>query len=656
MKKLFSMFNGVLVLSLFFSFVICSDIKAEIPKTINVQGKLTTDSGQPITGDKVVSLKIYDVASGGTALYTKDKTVSVDEKGLYSANIEVENISFDKQYYFEVVANGVTSKRTPFASNPSAFYASTSTYTLKLDPNGEKLVNENFDTSITYTINVDTANYAVNASSIASVGTSGYVWGLDGTEQKWISPGSLSIPIASKNGIGGIKLADNTGLSNDISSDGVLRVSTASATVFGGVKIGDNINVNNGVISVSTADKNTFGVVKVGNNINVINGVISVNPSTLVIPVATTSSTGTVKIGDNISINDSGVISVSTADENVFGVAKVKKENGLTISNGEISLQNATDSALGTMKLYNVLGTKTDGTITQNAIKTALDNKLEKNADITGATHTKITYDAKGLVTSGADLESSDIITALGFTPYDSVNPNGYITKDSDDLTNYTKTSDLASVATSGSYNDLIDKPTIPTITDTYSSTSSEGMSGKAVANAISTLTNYAAGNGISITGSTTKTIKIDCDSNDFEFSGNKLKLKISGGDLAEIYQSTEKLVPGDVVSIDVTKDNAIVKTKVAEDTLVAGVIATEPGILMNQKEKGYKLALVGKVPTKVCNEGGNIKRGDLLVSASVAGYAKKAGDNPKTGTVIGKALENFDSQKGTILVLVNLQ
>ncbi|MBO7611505.1 MAG: hypothetical protein J6T23_04755, partial [Elusimicrobia bacterium] len=128
------------------------------------------------------------------------------------------------------------------------------------------------------------------------------------------------------------------------------------------------------------------------------------------------------------------------------------------------------------------------------------------------------------------------------------------------------------------------------------------------------------------------------------------------GADLAEIYQSTEKLVPGDVVSIDPTKDNAIVKTKVAEDTMVAGVISTEPGVLMNQDEKGYKLALVGKVPTKVCNEGGAIKRGDLLVSASIPGYAKKAGDNPKVGTVIGKALENSDSQKGTILVLVNLQ
>ena len=137
---------------------------------------------------------------------------------------------------------------------------------------------------------------------------------------------------------------------------------------------------------------------------------------------------------------------------------------------------------------------------------------------------------------------------------------------------------------------------------------------------------------------------------------GNSWSGFYEGADLAEIYQSTEKLVPGDVVSIDPAKDNAIVKTKVAEDTMVAGVISTEPGVLMNQDEKGYKLALVGKVPTKVCNEGGAIKRGDLLVSASIPGYAKKAGDNPKVGTIIGKALENSDSQKGTILVLVNLQ
>lgn len=42
-------------------------------------------------------------------------------------------------------------------------------------------------------------------------------------------------------------------------------------------------------------------------------------------------------------------------------------------------------------------------------LQASLDNKVNKNADITGATKTKITYDAKGLITSGADATTADI-------------------------------------------------------------------------------------------------------------------------------------------------------------------------------------------------------------------------------------------------------
>lgn len=47
----------------------------------------------------------------------------------------------------------------------------------------------------------------------------------------------------------------------------------------------------------------------------------------------------------------------------------------------------------------------------------------------------------------------------------DLTNDSGYITNAVNDLTNYTLTSALSSVATSGSYNDLSNKPTIPTKT-----------------------------------------------------------------------------------------------------------------------------------------------------------------------------------------------
>jgi hypothetical protein len=46
-------------------------------------------------------------------------------------------------------------------------------------------------------------------------------------------------------------------------------------------------------------------------------------------------------------------------------------------------------------------------------LTTDLGNKVEANAAITGATKTKITYDAKGLVTAGADIESNDLPSEL---------------------------------------------------------------------------------------------------------------------------------------------------------------------------------------------------------------------------------------------------
>lgn len=45
----------------------------------------------------------------------------------------------------------------------------------------------------------------------------------------------------------------------------------------------------------------------------------------------------------------------------------------------------------------------------QTDLQSALDGKVDENSAITGATKTKITYDSKGLVTSGADAAISDI-------------------------------------------------------------------------------------------------------------------------------------------------------------------------------------------------------------------------------------------------------
>jgi len=56
-----------------------------------------------------------------------------------------------------------------------------------------------------------------------------------------------------------------------------------------------------------------------------------------------------------------------------------------------------------------VAGTLSD----QTDLQTALDLKLDENPAITGATKTKITYDSKGLVTSGADATTADIADSV---------------------------------------------------------------------------------------------------------------------------------------------------------------------------------------------------------------------------------------------------
>mgnify|MGYP003351690151 CR=1 FL=1 len=89
----------------------------------------------------------------------------------------------------------------------------------------------------------------------------------------------------------------------------------------------------------------------------------------------------------------------------------------------------------------------------------------------------------------------------------------------------------------------------------------------------------------------------------------------------------------------------------IAGDSAVAGVVSTNPSYVMNatlDSEFTATVALTGRVPTKVS---GPVAKGDMMVSAG-NGYAQ-ASASPAIGTVIGKALENFDGESGTIEIVV---
>lgn len=119
--------------------------------------------------------------------------------------------------------------------------------------------------------------------------------------------------------------------------------------------------------------------------------------------------------------------------------------------------------------------------------------------------------------------------------------------------------------------------------------------------------------------------------------------------DLAECYLADETYPAGTVLSFG--GEQEITKSQVDGDTAVAGIVSTNPAFLMNSEIKGnsvVQVALLGRVP---CLVQGPIRQGDLLVSAG-NGRAR-AEKNPAIGTVIGKAVESFDGDTGTIEVVV---
>jgi hypothetical protein len=119
--------------------------------------------------------------------------------------------------------------------------------------------------------------------------------------------------------------------------------------------------------------------------------------------------------------------------------------------------------------------------------------------------------------------------------------------------------------------------------------------------------------------------------------------------DLAEKYTADAEYAPGTVITFG--GSNEVTISSVDGDRRVAGVVSTNPSYIMNgalEAEHVATVALTGRVPCMVI---GPVRKGDLMVSAG-NGQARAEAD-PRVGTVIGKALEDFDGAEGTIEVVV---
>jgi hypothetical protein len=123
--------------------------------------------------------------------------------------------------------------------------------------------------------------------------------------------------------------------------------------------------------------------------------------------------------------------------------------------------------------------------------------------------------------------------------------------------------------------------------------------------------------------------------------------------DLAEKYIADALYDHGTVLAFGGAHEVTIAT---ADTTKVAGVVSTNPGFIMNNGlecsvsagERTAVVALQGRVPVKVK---GVVHKGDMMVSAG-GGFAKAAAA-PRLGSIIGKALEDFNGTEGIIEVVV---
>ena len=450
---------------------------------------------------------------------------------------------------------------------------------------------------------IDATGNITSGANIAATNFIGNGSFLTGIDSSGISNGTSSIAVASSANITAsvtgntvtIFTASGQEVTGTISATANVdanRISVTDTMVAGGTVTGGNLHTT-GQITDGTMTIQTGSLTSVGN-----------------IAAANVNLSGLANVAGNISggnINTAGAV---VATGNISG-------GNINTPSGKVVAADV-EATIGIFStLANITAATASTSTTTGSLKTAGGLGVVGNAHV-GGTINGTLNNTLTMATSGTGLSGSATYNNSGAATF-TVTSNA---------TNSNTGSTVVARDGSGNFS-------AGTITAT--------LTGQA-----STIASQA--NSATITAASTNTANqiVLRDANG-SFAANvvtALSTSAQYADIAEMYSSDHPHEPGTVLEFG---GEAEVKRSSQDATpRVAGVVSTKPAHLMNNKQGGVAVALVGRVPTHVV---GPVRKGDLMVATSDGRARAEA--NPAMGTVIGKALEDFDDAQGTIEVVV---
>jgi len=493
--------------------------------------------------------------------------------------------------------------------------------------------------------------------------------------------------VVTANATGTSTTSGNVSITGNITGGNMLTGGLISAT---GTIIGNQFT-GSGAGLTSIPGANVTGTVTTATTATYVTGLTSSNVTTALgfTPYNSTNPSGYQTTSGYVAqVSGATQSNITTVGSSLTtsGTVYAATVNATTIGNTGAVHNGTTVSVTGTVTAASVVG----GVITGSSVSvtgavtgssfTGSGSGLTSipGANVTGtvATATTATY-----VTG---LTSSNVTTALGFTPYNSTNPSGYQTTSGYVATvsgaaqgNITSVGTLSSLSVSGNvstsglnqiynasganYNEGIRTPRggsnyvcYALACDTSGGGSISGQFNILVypSNVNGTIT--GAGNGqFVIRANGTDAFAISTGGGVYATTFNGKATSAQYADLAEVYTADATYPPGTVVSFGGIREITI--SSISHATQVAGIVSTNPAYLMNSALSGdhtVEVALTGRVPCRVV---GTIAKGDRLVASDIPGVATSLElSKYQPGCIVAKALECYDSdQVGVIEVAV---